>query len=102
VSNAPGIARGRTKLPASVRLAVKVRPNARQTGFLPDTGPRGEVLVSLKAPAVEGKANKALIDFLADAFRTKKRHVCIVAGEHSRLKTVEIQSPGRLPSGLGW
>lgn len=46
--------------------------------------------VYLNAPAVEGKANKALIEVLADYFKVKKSQVSIVKGLKGRRKIVEI------------
>ena len=54
-------------------------------------GLHGEALkVRLAAPPVEGKANEALVRFLAGRFAVPKRNVTIVSGEHSREKRVEI------------
>ena len=54
-------------------------------------GLHGEALkVRLAAPPVEGKANEALVAFLAGRFAVPKRNVSIVSGEHSREKRVEI------------
>ena len=44
----------------------------------------------LAAPAVDGRANEALVEFLADYFGVAKRSVRIVAGLRSRQKRVII------------
>ena len=49
------------------------------------------IKIKLAAPAVEGKANAALVRFLADHFGVSKSAVVIVRGEKSREKLVEIQ-----------
>ncbi|MDP8213253.1 MAG: DUF167 domain-containing protein [Candidatus Zapsychrus exili] len=46
--------------------------------------------VYLRAPAVDGKANKALLLFLAKYFNVKKNKVDIIKGLKSRNKTVNI------------
>jgi uncharacterized protein (TIGR00251 family) len=70
-----------------MRYRVKVIPNARRDEVLED----GENLkVRLKGPAAKGKANKALIELLADHFQVKKRDVRIIKGERSREKVVEV------------
>ncbi len=51
----------------------------------------GAYRIKLTAPPVEGKANKALVDFLAKRTGLPKRKVQIVSGEHSRNKAVRIQ-----------
>ena len=46
-----------------MKLSLRVIPNARRTEFL---GRReGEIVLRLNAPAIEGKANKAAIEFIA-------------------------------------
>ena len=70
---------------ATVR--VRVVPNAKRN----EVKKEGEGLkVYLSAPAVEGKANKALIKILAEHFRVKKSQVKIVRGTNSRDKTIKI------------
>lgn len=70
-----------------MRFRVKVVPNSGRDEVLED----GENLkVRLKAPAVKGKANKALIEVLANHFNVKKRDIRIVKGDRSREKLVEI------------
>jgi hypothetical protein len=73
-------------------LDLHVQPGAARTEF---AGKHGERLkVRLQARAVEGKANEALIDFLAAHFRVPRRNVRIVSGLKSRRKRVEIVPAG--------
>jgi len=51
----------------------------------------GEQIVRLNAPAHEGEANAALIDFLAKTYGVPKRSVKIVSGEKYRKKRVKIE-----------
>lgn len=53
--------------------------------------------IRLQAPAVEGKANKALIAFFAKEFGVRKNQVCILTGELSRHKRVKIEQPKKIP-----
>lgn len=53
--------------------------------------------IRVSSPPVDGEANKTLIRYLAKQFRVKRSHVRIVAGERSRDKMVEIDSPGKIP-----
>ncbi len=69
------------------RLNIKVIPNARQNKLVEEPG---RFKVYLTAPAVEGKANAALIEFLAEHFKTKKSRISIIRGLTSREKVVEI------------
>jgi len=71
-----------------MRLNVKVFPNAKQERLVLE---EGRSRVYLTAPAVEGKANKALIKFLAAHFRVKKNMVSIISGLKIRTKLVEIR-----------
>jgi hypothetical protein len=47
--------------------------------------------VSVKEAPVAGKANKAIIEALADYFNTAKSRVCLVSGESSKQKIFEIE-----------
>ena len=70
-----------------MRYNVKVIPNAKQNKLVKEPG---RLKVYLTAPPVDGKANKALIAFLADHFSVKKSAVTIVRGETGREKVVEV------------
>lgn len=70
-------------------VSCKIIPNAKQNKItvLSD----GCFKIHLTAPAVEGKANKALIKILADYFGVAKSYVQIIRGEKGRNKVVRIQ-----------
>lgn len=69
-------------------FAVKVQPRARRNSI---TGTVGEALkLALTAPPVEGKANQAVIDFLADFFDIPRSSVTIASGKTSRLKVILV------------
>jgi len=71
-----------------VFLSIKVHPRARRNAI---TGTVGEAMkVSLTAPPVEGKANQAVVEFLADIFKIPRSSVTIANGETSRLKVIRI------------
>jgi uncharacterized protein (TIGR00251 family) len=71
-----------------VHLEVRVMPRAGRTGL---GGYRGGVLViRLAAAPVDGAANDALIEFLADLLGRPKRDVSILAGHKSRNKRIAI------------
>jgi uncharacterized protein (TIGR00251 family) len=71
-----------------VTLELHVQPGAARTGFAGMHGDR--MKVRLAARAVDGKANEALIEFLAAHYNVPKRNVRIVGGLKSRRKRVEI------------
>lgn len=51
----------------------------------------GAIKIRLAAPPVDGAANAALIEFIADQLGIPKSRVRLVAGASSRRKTVEIE-----------
>lgn len=71
-----------------VSFEVRVAPRAAKQGLLGVHD--GALKLSLTAPAVEGAANAALIEFLADALALPKRAVRILRGERSRKKSVFV------------
>jgi uncharacterized protein (TIGR00251 family) len=72
--------------PATVK--IRVIPNARKTEF---SGYRDdELLLRLNAPPVEGKANKAAIEFLSEYFGVGRASVILLRGESSRHKIFQI------------
>ena len=70
-------------------LELYVQPGAARSGFAGEHG--GRLRLRLAAPPVEGKANAALVEFLADYFNVPKRDVRITAGLKSRRKRVVIE-----------
>jgi len=70
-------------------FAVKVHPRARKNAV---TGELGEALkISLTAPPAEGRANQALIEFLAELLQLPRASVTIAAGHSSRNKVVRVR-----------
>lgn len=80
-------------------LQLQVQPRSSRDAF---AGLHGDALkVRLTAPPVDGKANAALIEFLASSFGVARRAVTLVRGETGRSKLVRIARPARLPVGIG-
>jgi len=75
-----------TQTPQGVVLHIKVIPRASRT----EVGePMGDALkIRLQAPPVEGKANKALIEFLAKTLDLPRSAVQILGGDMSRHKRI--------------
>jgi uncharacterized protein (TIGR00251 family) len=70
-------------------ITVKVSPRAKKTavaGVMDD----GTIKIRIAAPPVDGAANKALIEFLAETLGLPKNQVDIVAGETSERKLVSL------------
>ena len=69
-------------------IRVRVLPRASQNQIVGTDD--GVFKVKLTAPPVEGKANKALQQFLAKKLDVPKGEVEIVSGERSRIKSIRI------------
>jgi uncharacterized protein len=71
-----------------VSLRVKVRPGASRNQV--DGCRDGVWEIRLTTPPVEGRANAALVDFLADRLGIPKRGIGIRRGHRGRLKTLAV------------
>ena len=75
--------------PAGATFAVKIHPRARKdaiTGELEDA-----LKLSLKAPPVEGRANEACIEFLANLLKVPRSFVTIASGQNSPRKVIRVR-----------
>ncbi len=73
---------------AGCTLELKVIPNAPRNeiaGWLGDT-----LKVKIHAPALEGRANGELLDFLAERLGVSRRDIALLRGNKSRQKVVRI------------
>jgi uncharacterized protein (TIGR00251 family) len=72
-----------------VDIRVKVIPKSSKTefvGYLPD----GTWKVKVAATPEKGKANRALVEFLAEHLCVAKSRIRIVSGETSQLKRIQV------------
>ncbi len=77
-----------TDTPAGAVLTVRVTPRSSKTAV---AGARDDcLLIRLQAPPVDGKANKVLLAFLADALDVPKSSVRLVGGDKSRVKRILV------------
>jgi len=74
--------------PGGVVLELLVQPRASRTRVAGEHD--GRLKLQLAAPPVDGEANAALIEFLADELGVKKAAVVIERGETGRRKTVRV------------
>jgi len=74
--------------PGGVRFPVRVQPRASRTEVAGTQ--QGALKVRLQAPPVDGAANEALVDFLAESLGVPRRQVRIVSGATARTKVVEV------------
>ena len=69
-------------------FAVKVHPHANKNAI---TGELGDALkLSLTAPASDGRANQACIEFLANLLNVPRSSVTIASGQTSRRKVIRV------------
>lgn len=74
---------------SAVIFAVKVVPGSSKTCF---EGVYGDMLkVKLSAAPEKGKANEALVDFLAEKLGIKKKFIKVVSGQTSKTKKIAVE-----------
>ncbi|WP_138498837.1 DUF167 domain-containing protein [Nostoc sp. PA-18-2419] len=73
-----------------MRKKVKVKPNSKQQKITEQRD--GSLIVYLKSPPVDGKANEELIKLLAKKFGVAKSDITIKSGLSSRQKLIEIDT----------
>ncbi len=73
-----------------ITLQVKVKPRAKVSELSRNAD--GTWIARLKAPPVDGKANRELVDLVAEAFKCRKAAVTIKAGAAGRTKLVRIET----------
>jgi len=70
-----------------VSLRIKAQPAASKNAFCEVYGDDA-IKIRIKAPAVEGAANKELVKFLAKTFKVAKSDVVFKTGQNSKIKIV--------------
>jgi len=74
--------------PDGCTLPVRVHPGAKRNAV---TGTHdGAVKISLTTPPTDGRANEALIAFLADRLNIPRSRIALVSGQTSRSKVLRI------------
>jgi uncharacterized protein len=79
---------------AEARLAVRLTPRGgadRIDGWARDDAGRPHLKVRVRAAAVDGEANAALIALIAKALKVPKSAVRLTGGQTARLKALEIE-----------
>ena len=73
---------------AGVTLSIRAQPGAKKTAItgIYGEGATAQLKIAVQAPPIEGRANEALIAFLAKTFDLPRSSVALVSGELSRSK----------------
>lgn len=77
-------------MPEQLLIEIRVRPNASRNKVGGTAGNPPRLVVAVQAPAVDGKANEAVIKELAKAFDCRSRDFTIVYGELGRDKRLLV------------
>jgi uncharacterized protein (TIGR00251 family) len=81
-----------------ITLTLHVQPGAKHTSI---AGLHGDALkIRLAAPPIEGRANEALLRFIAEVFKVPLRDVELKQGGQSRHKRVEVRGSAVDPASL--
>ena len=81
-----------------ITLTLHVQPGAKRSGIV---GLHGDALkIKLAAPPIEGRANEALLKFLAGLFAVPLRNVELLHGEQSRHKVISVRDSRIEPDSL--
>lgn len=73
-------------------IRIRVQPRAKRNSFAGRM--EDEWKLQLTAPALEGKANRACIEFLARGLGIARSRVKLLSGEKSRHKVIELEGVG--------
>lgn len=73
-----------------MKLHLKVKPNSKADEWIREAD--GTLKLKIKAQAVEGKANKYLIDYLSKVLGVAKSSILLAKGDTNQFKTFEINA----------
>ena len=72
-----------------VSIRIKAQPAASKNEFCEIYG-EDAIKIRIKAPAVEGAANKELVKFLSKSFKVSKSDIIFKTGQNSKIKILEF------------
>ena len=78
---------------ADLEIEVRAQPGARRTEARGMHG--GAIRIRVSAAPADGKANDALLEFVAEALQVPRRRCVLVSGHASRQKRLRIEAPDR-------
>ncbi|MBW0434212.1 DUF167 domain-containing protein [Leptospira yasudae] len=71
-----------------MKLTIHVKPNSKKVFLRREED--GSITVAVREPALEGKANAAVIAALSEELGVPKKKIRILSGEKGKKKTIEI------------
>ena len=71
-----------------MRITLRVKPNSKKGPLVEETD--AGLLVYIREPAVEGRANKAVVELLSNYYGVPKTRIQIMRGATGREKVVEV------------
>ena len=74
--------------PKGASFPVKVQPRASKNALTGELG--AGFKLALTAPALEGRANQACVEFFANLLRVSRSSVTIASGQNSRRKVIRV------------
>jgi len=83
-----------------VSIRIKAQPAASKNEFCEIYGDDA-IKIRIKAPAVEGAANKELIKFLSKSFKVSKSDIIFKTGQNSKIKIIEFPLTERFNEWIG-
>ena len=83
---------------AGVLLEIHVQPNAKKTESVGEHD--GALKVRLHAPPIDGRANDALLTWIAQTLGVPRQQVVLKSGQTSRRKRIQVDVPGLDPAAV--
>jgi uncharacterized protein (TIGR00251 family) len=78
-----------TAVPGGVRIQLHVQPGASTSEVVGLHGDR--IRLRIQSPPIDGRANEAVLQWIAERLGVPRRAVTLVRGEKSRAKTVDVR-----------
>ncbi len=79
----------------SITLKIKAQPKSSRNEFCGLYGDDA-IKVKVKAPPVDGAANKEIVKFLSKEFKISKSDIKFISGESSKLKIIKLPKSKKL------
>lgn len=86
------------RTPTGWTIAVHVQPGAKHSAVAGEHGERLKIRIS--APRIEGRANAAIVAFIAERLGIPRAQVTVARGERSRDKLISVAAPDCAPARL--